>query len=192
MRMHHITGNKDEEVYHRLQQTVERLKSTLYRLDLRINNGKAKGTLIKTSVLEEMPAFWGSKHTGLVSEESFKNALDADQPGLVVTYKWLFQSESECLFLDLIRSTELALIERLLDKFELFLHDSHKTVLNLTAIDYSRALSRFDMKKKKTEVDMYVAKGMGIDGQESKGKDRVEISAFMTNLRKGVFEISQG
>ena len=38
-------------------------------------------------------------------------ALEADQPGTMLTYRWLFQSDAESMFLDVVREQEMELRE---------------------------------------------------------------------------------
>jgi hypothetical protein len=56
----------------------------------------------------------------------------------------------------------------------------------LTAVEYLRALGRFDLDKKKGDVDAYVARGFHTTIDKLKPRDFLPIQKFMENLGKGI------
>ncbi|KND01399.1 uncharacterized protein SPPG_03209 [Spizellomyces punctatus DAOM BR117] len=194
-----LTDALDEEVYHQQSRKIERLKTLFYRLDVEVHEGKVRGIISKQEAMSALKQHWPTK--GDQQFEQLQNALDADQPGGTLTYRWLFQPESESLFLDIVREQEMesreAYVTGLSDLLGTSIRmEAEKTrskeaqTFRLTALDYSRAIARFDPGLSKQGIDELLGRGFGVRPQDLKMRTSLEVEKFLKNLRRGV--VGQG
>lgn len=83
-----LNGIYHEEVYHHQNAIIERLKNAFSRMDTLLNEGKTRGLVSKANSMEVLTQFWPEKSSKQLAQ--MKSALDADQPGDNLTYRWLF------------------------------------------------------------------------------------------------------
>ncbi|KAJ3021663.1 Translin-associated factor X-interacting protein 1, partial [Thoreauomyces humboldtii] len=195
-----LTDSLDEAVYHHQSQRLERLKDVFYRLDVGLHEGKGRGIVPKEDAMQALRTHWPGKSDTQMMQLS--HALDADQPGKSLTYRWLFQSDVECMFLDIVREQEMELREKYLTgltdlfcsslrhdpttaaKSKSALHPTAPATFRLMTLDYTRGITRFDATKSKAEVEALVAKGFGTT--VVKPRAAVEVAVFLKNIAKGV------
>ncbi|TPX67683.1 hypothetical protein SpCBS45565_g03559 [Spizellomyces sp. 'palustris'] len=194
-----LTDALDEEVYHQQSRKIELLKTLFYRLDVELHEGKVRGIISKQEAMSTLKQHWPTK--GDQQFEQLQNALDADQPGGTLTYRWLFQPESESLFLDIVREQEMEIREAYVTGLSDLLGTSirmeaEKTrnkeaqTFRLTALDFSRAIARFDPALSKKGIDELLSRGFGVRPQDLKMRTSMEVEKFLKNLRRGV--VGQG
>ncbi|TPX62288.1 hypothetical protein PhCBS80983_g00512 [Powellomyces hirtus] len=184
-----LTDSLDEQVYHHQSHMIERLKNVLYRLDVDLHEGKARGIVPKKDVMVALKHYWPMKSETQIQQLS--HALDADQPGGNLTYRWLFQNEADCMFLDIVREQEMEMREKYLTGLtDLFCtslrlesqkertRDSIQT-FRLTTLDYTRGITRFDPTKPKPDVDKLLSRGFGLPFAQLKSRTAVEVSTFL-------------
>ncbi|KAJ3157424.1 Translin-associated factor X-interacting protein 1 [Geranomyces michiganensis] len=184
------------EVYHHQQHKIERLKDLFYRLDVDLHEGKGRGIVPKADAMAAMKAHWPNKTD--VQMLQLSQALDADQPGSNLTYRWLFQSDVECMFLDIVREQEMELREKYLtgltDLFGTSLRMESQKVrtrenigtFRLTVLDYTRGITRFDPSKPKADVDKLLSRGFGAPVAQLKSRAAIEVSAFLKNIGRNI------
>ncbi|KAI8918748.1 hypothetical protein BC831DRAFT_516103 [Entophlyctis helioformis] len=185
-----LNDDVHEEVYHKMQATMERLKNVFYRLDLHLHDGKARGFVPRRDVMLALKKFWPAKSEQ--QREMLENALESDQPGPNITYRWLFESDGDSVFLDVVREQEneerAAYIQGLQTLFDNFSKDD-----TLSATDIARLLAMFDADKRKRDLDEYLVRGFGVSGLDMiKAKTMIDKKAFLKasngtrNLKRGV------
>nr|KAJ3421506.1 Translin-associated factor X-interacting protein 1 [Polyrhizophydium stewartii] len=192
-----LNDGVEEEVYHRVQLCIERLKNVFYRLDLHIHDGKARGFVPRAELMIALKKFWPSKSDQ--QREMLENdclsrrenltidaqALDSDQPGSSITYRWLFESEGESIFLDVVREQEIEqrtqYIQGLQKLFDAFSKDP-----SLTVSDAAKILAQFDPDKRKADLDEYLARGFDQPAELLKPKTMIAKDQFLKNLRRNV------
>ncbi|KAJ3281407.1 SWI SNF, matrix associated, actin dependent regulator of chromatin, sub d, member 3, partial [Borealophlyctis nickersoniae] len=184
-----LNGNLDEQVYHSQKRIIEHLKTTLYRHDMQLHEGRARGILPKSAVVDAVKEVWPRKTAAEL--EQLQHALDADQPGPTATYRWLFQNDAECMFLDIVREQEMEMRNRYISELSEVLLSMLQTQKNktddskglaafrLTAVDASRALARYDAEKSRKEVDTYVARGFGVAVGDVKSRAVIQADKFL-------------
>eukprot|EP00842_Homolaphlyctis_polyrhiza_P003766 jgi/Hompol1/4390/HPOL_003626-RA len=177
-----LNDEVDEEVHHRIQMGLERLKSMFYRLDLQLHDGKARGFVPRNEVSAALKRFWPQKTD--VQQEMLAN------PGSMVTYRWLFESEGDSVFLDVVREQEneerAAYIQGLEKQFEELSNDRVVSVN-----DVARILAQFDPDKRKKDLDEYLVRGFATSLEDLKAKTTIEKEAFIKNLKRGVLVYGQ-
>ncbi|KAI9098783.1 hypothetical protein DFS34DRAFT_89456 [Phlyctochytrium arcticum] len=190
-----LIGHFTEDVYHHQARTIENLKNLLYRKDMDVHEGKPRGILMQQDVLAVVKEFWPDKSVAQL--EQLQKALEADQPSSNITYRWLFQSDVESMFLDIVREQEMDMRKTYASKFAEALStvlrsDASKALkdipasMKLTALDYTRSLTRCDPTKTKEDVENMVGQGFGVRPQEVKMRSSMEFGKFMKNIQKGV------
>ncbi|KAJ3044524.1 Translin-associated factor X-interacting protein 1 [Rhizophlyctis rosea] len=200
-----LTDTMEEEVYHHQTQTIERLKTMFYRMDMDLHEGKARGVVPKAAGVEMLKRAWTQKDERQFGELS--NALDADQPGAMLTYRWLFQSDAQSMFLDIVREQEMELREAYLNGVASSLLSSLQAMsaapppgttpttktpieqlrtFKVSSLDAQRALARHDPQKTKKGLDTLVARGFGVKVGEVKLRAVIGGDKFVENLRRGV------
>ncbi|KAL7748085.1 Translin-associated factor X-interacting protein 1 [Sorochytrium milnesiophthora] len=183
-----LADDLEEEVYRRISAIVEGLKAVFERVDSTVNSGQLTGIVPKQLVIVTLRELWKHKKDDQIKE--LEQAMNADQQGDVVSYKWLFQNEAECTFFEVVRLQEMAAREQYIKGLEAcdYIVATYRSAAVLTAIDFSRALARYDSNKKKHDVDLYVARGYGIGVEQVKLRESMPVKLFLHNLGKGVLE----
>ncbi|KAJ1503339.1 Translin-associated factor X-interacting protein 1 [Coelomomyces lativittatus] len=175
----------DESVYYHLVKVLEDFKTTLIKIDASINDGIASGIIPKTDLFLKLKEIWKYKTTKQIHE--LQTALDADQSGSKVTYRWMFQNEVESAFLEAIKMQEMEDRAKYLHDLETAILQYHSaTMTALTSIEFSRIIGRFDVDKKKSDIDVYVARGFNNLVEKIKPRDAMTIAKFLANISKGV------
>ncbi|KAI9164514.1 Translin-associated factor X-interacting protein 1 [Blastocladiella emersonii ATCC 22665] len=181
-----LEGRLDETVYHHVQTLVESIRTTFGRLDANLNDGVAAGMVPKAIVLNTLQEIW--KHKSPAQIKELTTALDADQPsGDVITYSLLFQEHAESAFLEAVKMQEMEERAQYMRDLEAAVLQYHgATATALTTVEFSRILGRFDVDKKKSDIDTYVARGFAANIDKLKPRDSIPIGRFLTNLSRGV------
>ncbi|KAI8816436.1 uncharacterized protein EV422DRAFT_293783 [Fimicolochytrium jonesii] len=104
-----LTEQLNEDVHHHQTRQMERLKNHFYRHDVDLHEGKARGIVPKENAIEGLRSYWPEKTQKQL--EQLRHAMDADQPGPNLTYRWLFQTDSDCMFLDIVQEQEMEMRE---------------------------------------------------------------------------------
>ncbi|KAI8593023.1 hypothetical protein BDZ88DRAFT_476679 [Geranomyces variabilis] len=193
---HILDDSLDEQVYHHQSHKIERLKDLFYRLDVDLHEGKGRGIVPKSDVMAALKTHWPNKTD--VQMLQLSQALDADQPGNNLTYRWLFQSDVECMFLDIVREQEMEMREKYLtgltDLFCTSLRtESQKTrtrenigTFRLTVLDYTRGITRFDPTKPKADVEKLLSRGFGGPVAQLKSRAAIEVATFLKNIGRNI------
>ncbi|KAI9011309.1 hypothetical protein BC832DRAFT_590551 [Gaertneriomyces semiglobifer] len=196
-----LTGELDESVYHHQSLTIEQLKNAFYRADVEMHEGRAMGMMTKDAAMDVLRNFWKTKEEKELQQ--LRNAIDADQSGNMLTYRWLFQNDIECLFLDIVREQEIEAREAYLAGLADVLGSSVRleanslrraiasttTSFQLTPSDFARGISRFDPTKPKLDVDTLIERGFGVKTNQLKLKKSMDVDLFMSNIRRGVLQM---
>ncbi|KAI9208160.1 uncharacterized protein BJ171DRAFT_595969 [Polychytrium aggregatum] len=177
-----LDGVVSERVYHHQKQMIARLKDAFYRYDVTLNEGRAKGTIPKSKVPSIFEEIWGPLKTQK-QIEYLTSALDSDQPGPVVTYRWLFHSDEDCMFIDVVKEQEIEIRDEYIVGLLSALNSMFKDN-KLSALDYSRCINKYDPEKRKADVDRLLSDGFGTSTQEVKLRSMIEKDKFLANLRK--------
>ncbi|KAJ3195745.1 Translin-associated factor X-interacting protein 1 [Irineochytrium annulatum] len=179
-----LTGNMEEEVYHHQQAMIERVKSALQKHDTIINDGRAKGVLSKQDAALVLKEFWPGKTEADLDQ--LRNAIDADQPGDLITYQWLFQSDVDSLFLEIVREQYMDTREKYLREFTAKVGTITKDP-RVSATDLARALHAFGERDRR-ELDAMVARGFKMSMDAIKPRLMIELDVFVKNIGRGVLE----
>ncbi|KAJ1498971.1 hypothetical protein HMI55_004646 [Coelomomyces lativittatus] len=99
----------------------------------------------------------------------------------------MFQNEVESAFLEAIKMQEMEDRAKYLHDLETAILQYHSaTMTALTSIEFSRIIGRFDVDKKKSDIDVYVARGFNNLVEKIKPRDAMTIAKFLANISKGV------
>ncbi|KAI9224386.1 hypothetical protein BC828DRAFT_373649 [Blastocladiella britannica] len=185
-----LEGRLEESVYHHVLGLVETVRTTFTRLDANLNDGVASGMVPKAIVLNTLGEMWKHKVPNQVKE--LYTALEADQPqGDIVTYSMLFQSAlvGESAFIEAIKMQEMEERAQYMRDLEAAVLQYHgATVTALTSVEFARVIGRFDVDKKKADVDEFVARGFSSAVDKIKPRDTMQIGRFLANLSRGVLK----
>ncbi|KAI8809088.1 hypothetical protein BJ742DRAFT_868739 [Cladochytrium replicatum] len=179
-----LTDVKDESLYHHLQAVLGPLKHAFHRADLDLHEDQSKGFITKSSVPPLLRSMWPEKNDADV--QSLLTALDSDQPGEYVTYKWLFQNAEDCTFLDVFREQHLSAMIAYISGLRKAIQSMYTKDARLSATEFSNALTRYDADKSRRRVDEYVARGFGVLVAEVRPRMTLDKEKFLENLGKGI------
>ncbi|ORY39383.1 hypothetical protein BCR33DRAFT_788390 [Rhizoclosmatium globosum] len=176
-----LEGHADEEVFHQLQETIELLKNMFYKCDMALNSTSC-GTLPKGECHKLMRQFWPEKTENQLL--ALKNAMDADQPGEVLSYSWLFSSDSDSVFLDLLKEQENELRESYIRGIQAAITAGSRDT-KFSSQDVMRGLVLYDSEKPREDLDKYLVRGFALELEAIKPKTMIELSLFLSNLKRG-------
>ncbi|RKO87137.1 hypothetical protein BDK51DRAFT_26657, partial [Blyttiomyces helicus] len=174
------SGALEEEVYHDQMRMVERLKAVFHRLDVDVNGGRARGIVPKAHAIESLRAFWPGK--GDKEIDQMKNALEADQPGDNLTYRWLFQNDSECVLLDVVREQEMEARESYMNGLSLW-GDTIRAKAKRSWTNTWREDLGYIERVVEAEDEEFTTE---VRAEDIKMRAPIEASKFLANLRRGV------
>ncbi|KAJ3023452.1 UNVERIFIED_CONTAM: Translin-associated factor X-interacting protein 1 [Siphonaria sp. JEL0065] len=177
-----LEGTINEEVFHHLQETIELLKSVFYKCDMNLNK-TCCGSLSKTECLKLLKQFWPEKSKQQL--EALKHALDSDQAGETVSYSWLFNSDSESSFLDLVKEQENDLRESYIKGLQAAIQTVTRDP-KCSSQEIMHGLMMYDHDKPKDDLERYMARGFGCEFEAIKPKSMVDLAVFFGNLKRGV------
>ncbi|KAJ3349547.1 Translin-associated factor X-interacting protein 1 [Allomyces javanicus] len=178
----------NESVYAHVHQLVETLRTSFARLDANLNDGIATGRLAKTVILSTLQEMWKHKTPAQVAE--LTTALDADQPGSNdTTYPLFFRVNADSAFVEAVKLQEMEERSQYMQDLENAVYQYHgASVTALTTVEFSRIIGRFDLDKKKADVDEYVARGYNSTVDKLRPRDTMTIGKFLANLSRGVLK----
>ncbi|KAJ3237990.1 Translin-associated factor X-interacting protein 1 [Chytriomyces hyalinus] len=184
-----LEGQTDEEVFHAVQETLEQLKNAFYKLDMSLH-GKSQGSVPKHNCESLFKEFWPEKTPLQIMQ--LQNTLDADQIGDNVSYSWIFNPESDGLFLDLVKEQEEDLRLRYIEDLKTTISTLSKDA-KLLGQEYMHALMNHDPDKPKDHLELYRTHGMGVTcAEEIKPRQFVEVETFLMNLKHGPLSMGKG
>ncbi|KAI8823267.1 hypothetical protein BJ741DRAFT_634587 [Chytriomyces cf. hyalinus JEL632] len=184
-----LEGQTDEDVFHALQETLEQLKNAFYKLDMSLH-GKSQGSVPKYNCEALFKEFWPEKTALQILQ--LQTTLDADQIGDNVSYSWIFNPESDGLFLDLVKEQEEDLRLRYIEDLKTTISTLSKDA-KLLGQEYMRALMNHDPEKPKEYLELYLTRGMGVScPEEIKPRLFVEVETFLMNLKRGPLSMGKG
>ncbi|KAJ3101765.1 Translin-associated factor X-interacting protein 1 [Phlyctochytrium planicorne] len=180
-----ITGALDESVYHHQQAMIELLKGAFQKFDNIKHEGKPRGIVSKPEAIKVLEEFWPWKSKEQVNQ--LISALEADQPGEMITYHWLFHADTDSLFLEVVR-------EQYMEERDLYIKELQEKVRTITkdarvsATDILRCLSTHDPHKLRKDMDGYLARGFSMALEAIKPRSMIMLDSFLKSLKKGVVE----
>ena len=183
-----INGEMEESVMNQIQQSIEALKSQLEAVDLEIHQTGLKGFIPRPALLTSLRIILPDK-----SSEQFNflsNALENDQQGHNVSYRWLFEADGDSMFLDEIRSQEYASISQYVESFSAFVAQQNQNT-TLTAEEAERYLQQFDKNKPKYDIDRYLQRGFQTAIEHLNPKASIEKEKLYTNLKRGDLKMTK-
>ncbi|KAJ3060629.1 hypothetical protein HDU99_005841 [Rhizoclosmatium hyalinum] len=129
-----------------------------------------------------MRQFWPEKTENQLL--ALKNAMDADQPGEVLSYSWLFSSDSDSVFLDLLKEQENELRESYIRGIQAAITAGSRDT-KFSSQDVMRGLVLYDSEKPREDLDKYLVRGFALELEAIKPKTMIELSLFLSNLKRG-------
>ncbi|KAJ3275725.1 Translin-associated factor X-interacting protein 1 [Terramyces sp. JEL0728] len=171
-----LSGDLHESSYSTLRSTIEKLKTLFYQNDMDTNDNNAKGFLDRGAVMKALNQFWPAKSKQQLY--LLEQALINDQPGTNVIYRFLFETESESNFIELVKSQHL---QNRLD-YLLELENAMKRISrddNLSVFEATKLFNELDSTKKPGEVDKLMGIGFGIKPADLKPRLMIPKKKFI-------------
>lgn len=174
-----ISNVIDEECYYESLKILEYLRKKFYRLDIKLNS-IATGTIPNTEVVPVLRECWPKKTEAEIEE--LYSALVLDQPEKIVSYKWVFESEHDSLFYNVVREMVFQETDDYIEGLSSVIEDlfsKNGSFTEFSKVQFRNGIKVFDKSKTSDDVEALVSRGYG-----NCLTDTLSLSTFLSNLQR--------